>query len=182
MTASDIVPGRSCANCTLCCKVLSIPALLKPRGIVCGQCDWGKGCRIYARRPGACADFDCSYLLSPALGEEWKPTTAHLVLGYMTDADVILVFTDPDHPSAWRKEPYFSRIKKWAASTENGYVLVRETTRALALLGAEEFDLGAVRADQVVVRSKHPDSGANTIFVVDKAVADRVRSGRQGGT
>ena len=95
MSLPDIVPGRSCENCTLCCKVLGIPALDKPRNKVCGHCDWGKGCQIYTRRPGACRDFDCSYLLSPSLGEEWKPTTSHLVLGYMADADVVLIYTDP---------------------------------------------------------------------------------------
>ena len=179
MPRPDIVPGRSCENCTLCCKVLGIPALEKPRGTVCTHCDWGQGCKIYARRPGACADFDCSYLLSPALGDEWKPTTAHLVLGYMTEADIILIYTDPDHSAAWREEPYNSRIKTWAASTAKGYVLIWEGSRALALLGADEFDLGVVRDDQVIVRHEQPGPGGSkvTISVVDKAVADAERRG-----
>jgi hypothetical protein len=170
MAPSDIVPGRSCAGCTLCCKVLGIPELTKPRGIVCGYCAWGTGCRIYERRPGACADFDCSYLLSPALGEEWKPITSHLVLGYMAKDDVILIFTDPDHVGAWRKEPYISRIKGWARSTDTGYVLVWEQTRVLALLGADEFDLGRVTEDQVIVREQRA-GGRAAIYVTDKDAA-----------
>ncbi len=157
MTDSDIVPGRSCADCTLCCKVLGIPELAKPRGVVCGQCDWNKGCKIYAGRPGSCRDFDCSYLLSPALGEEWKPTTAHLVLGYMAREDIILIFTDPDHVGAWRREPYLARIKKWAGMTDKGYVLIWEAKRALALVGAQEFDLGELRDDQAIIRDDHRD-------------------------
>lgn len=157
MTAPDVVPGRSCANCTMCCKVLGIAALNKPRNEVCKHCTWGGGCRIYAQRPKACVDFDCSYLISPALGEEWKPTTAHLVLGYMADADVVLIYTDPDHPNAWRQEPYYSRIKNWAATTDKGYVLIWETERMLALLNADEFDLGNPREDQVIIR--HEQSG-----------------------
>lgn len=173
MTPSDIVPGRSCANCTLCCKLLGIAELQKPRGTVCDHCDWGQGCRIYARRPGACRDFDCSYLLSPALGEEWKPTTSHLVLGYMSDADIVLVYTDPDKVGAWREEPYYSRIKKWAAGTGEGYVLIWEAARALALVGADEFDLGAVRDDQVIVRRVQPGPHGTkvSIHVADKQVA-----------
>ena len=165
MTTTDIVPGRSCADCTMCCKVLGIPELAKPRGVVCTHCDWGKGCTVYAQRPAACRDFDCSYLLSPALGEEWKPTTARLVLGYMAREDIILVFTDPEHPGAWRQEPYYARIKKWAGMTETGYVLIWEAARTLALLGSDEFDLGEMRDDQVIVREQRPD-GTVTIRVV----------------
>ncbi len=178
MSSSDIVPGRSCENCTLCCKVLGIPALEKPRGQVCRHCDWGNGCKIYARRPGVCADFDCSYLLSPALGEEWKPTTSHLVLGYMADADIVLIYTDPDHAAAWRQEPYYSRIKTWAAGTERGYVLIWESARVLALVGTDEFDLGAVRDDQVIVRDVRagPRGKTVTIAVIDRAAADAERN------
>lgn len=157
MTPSDIVPGRSCDGCTLCCKVLGIEALDKTRNTVCTHCAWSKGCKIYSQRPNACVDFDCSYLISPALGEEWKPSTAHLVLGYMADADVVLIYTDPDYPDAWRQEPYYSRIKTWAATTDKGYVLIWEENRMLALLNTDEFDLGNPRADQAIVR--HEQSG-----------------------
>lgn len=157
MTATDIVPGRSCANCTLCCKVLAIPELRKPRGQVCEYCAWTKGCTVYAKRPGGCRDFDCSYLLSPALGEEWKPTTAHMVLGYRAQEDIILIFTDPDYPGMWRTEPYATRVKKWAGMTDIGYVLIWESGRALALVGQDEFDLGTPGDDQVIVRENQPD-------------------------
>lgn len=159
----EIVPGRSCEACTLCCKVIGIPALAKPQGHDCPHCDIGRGCTIYQRRPAVCADFYCSFLLSPALGEEWKPTTSHFVLGYMADADVVLIYADPDHPAAWRQEPYISRIRKWAATTDTGYVLVWQGARALALHGADEFDLGALRDDQVIVRDPGAD-GKVTIY------------------
>jgi hypothetical protein len=161
-----VVPGRSCDNCTLCCKAIGIPELAKPQGHDCIHCDIGRGCKIYGRRPEACAEFYCSYLLSPALGEEWKPQTAHLVLGYMSDADVILIYTDPDHPGAWRREPYLARIKKWAGTTDTGYVLVWEKHRALALCGGAEFDLGLLSDDQVIVRDN--SHGKVAIYAVAK--------------
>jgi len=164
MSFPDIVPGRSCENCTLCCKVLGIPELQKPRDAVCSHCDWTKGCTIYARRPGACRDFDCSYLLSPALGDEWKPTTSHMVLGYMAEADIVLVYTDPDHSGVWRREPYYSRIKKWAVPSDTGgYVVIWEKTRVLVLSGIDEFDLGVVHEDQIIVRDEQPSPGGKKV-------------------
>ena len=171
MTAGvDIVPGRSCENCTLCCKVIGVPALGKPQGHDCTHCDIGRGCRIYARRPEVCAAFYCSYLLSPALGDEWKPLTSHLVLGYMADADVVLIYTDPDHPGVWRREPYLARIKTWAATTDTGYVLIWEMDRALALLGDDEFDLGKLYDGQVIVRDAGT-AGKATIYAANRPVS-----------
>ncbi|MBX7200181.1 MAG: hypothetical protein K1X51_12505 [Rhodospirillaceae bacterium] len=163
----DVVPGRSCDACTLCCKVIGVPELAKPQGHDCRHCDTGRGCRIYDRRPAVCADFYCSYLLSPALGDEWKPLTSHLVLGYMADADVILIYTDPGHPGMWRRAPYLARIKKWAAATDKGYVLIWEKDRALALLNDDEFDLGKLYDGQVIVRDADA-AGKATIYAADR--------------
>ncbi len=176
MTPAAVVPGRSCENCTLCCKVLGIPELAKPRGQECTFCDTGRGCTIYGRRPEVCAEFYCSFLLSPALGEEWKPTTSHMVLGYIADADVIIIYTDPDHPGVWRQEPYLARVKKWARTTDTGYVLIWEGKGALALHGEDEFDLGALRDDQVIVRDDGRGDGIGnktTVYVVDRDAAAR---------
>jgi hypothetical protein len=170
----EIVAGRSCDSCTLCCKVIAVAELDKPRGQDCGHCDIGRGCKVYDRRPRVCAEFYCSYLLSPALGEEWKPATAKMVLGYMSEADVIIIYTDPDHPRMWRTEPYYSRIRKWAGSTDKGYVLIWEPEGARALYGDREFALGSVRDDQVIVRAEQPGPSGNTvnIYVIDRAQAE----------
>ena len=37
MTVDSIVPGRSCGTCSLCCKLLKVVELSKPRGIVIGE-------------------------------------------------------------------------------------------------------------------------------------------------
>ena len=166
----DIVPGRSCANCTVCCTALGIPELEKPKGVDCRFCDTGRGCTIYARRPEPCVDFYCSYLLSPALGDEWKPTTSHMVLGYMAEADVIIIYTDRAYPGLWRQEPYLTRVKKWAVS-DIGYVLIWDADGARALVNGDEFALGLLRDDQVIVRS---DEGNRVrIYAADKADVDR---------
>jgi hypothetical protein len=57
MPASDelnnvaIVAGRSCAGCTMCCKLLSVEPLNKPRQQWCSHCDIGVGCEIYVTCP-----------------------------------------------------------------------------------------------------------------------------------
>jgi hypothetical protein len=144
------------------------------------HCDWGKGCKIYARRPSPCVDFDCSYLLSPSLSEEWKPTISHFVLGYMTEADVTIVYVDSDYVGAWRQEPYYSVIKRWAATTEQGYVLVYDDKGTLALAGTDEFNLGVLRDDQVIVRHEQPTPAGKkiAIYAIDKHVADMERRGQ----
>ena len=86
-----------------------------------------------------------------------------------------MIYTDPDHFAAWRQEPYYSRIKKWAAGTGKGYVFIWEAKIALALVGIDEIDVGAVRNDQVIVRREHPGPQGSrmTIHVVDKQVTAR---------
>src|SRR5207247_689262 len=98
-----------------------------------------------------------------------------LVLGYMQDADVILIFTDPDHAGAWRQQPYYARIKKWAATTDEGYVLIWECAGARVLVGEREFEFGVVRDDQVIVRGEQtgPTGRTVTISLIDRAVAER---------
>src|SRR5262245_7587478 len=73
------LPGRSCGGCTLCCKVLGVPALEKPRGTWCSHCERGTGCRIYETRPDACRTFLCGWLVNPRFGAEWKPERSKIV-------------------------------------------------------------------------------------------------------
>lgn len=49
--APQLVAGRSCAGCTLCCKLLAVEALAKPRAKWCPHCDSKQGCTIYETRP-----------------------------------------------------------------------------------------------------------------------------------
>ncbi len=57
-----VVGGRSCGDCTLCCKLIGIPELEKPPGTWCLRCTIGKGCQIYDTRPEACRNFRCAWL------------------------------------------------------------------------------------------------------------------------
>ena len=106
-----IVAGRSCQGCTLCCKLLGIAELEKPRGIWCSHCDPRRGCQIYGSHPNECRGFYCGFLTNGALSEIWRPTKCKMVLAYdETHAPRLSVHVDPDRANVWREEPYFSQI------------------------------------------------------------------------
>src|SRR4029078_2240950 len=74
-----IRPG-GCGGCTLCCKVMAVPALAKPAGTSCQHCNTGRGRGIYETPPAECAEFLCGYLAQPELPEDWKPVVSRLII------------------------------------------------------------------------------------------------------
>jgi hypothetical protein len=112
----ELVPGRTCGTCMMCCKLYALAELKKRAGEWCGHAERGRGCGIYESRPGVCQDFYCAWRLDPALGSEWKPDKARFVVA--TDVfgyNALTVTLDPGMPQAWKKEPYYAAIKSWAA-------------------------------------------------------------------
>lgn len=122
----DIVPGRNCDGCTMCCKLLSVAELDKAPVSWCTLCDAKVGCRQYAGRPHECRDFYCEYLLDPGLDERWKPSRCKLVVTREEPMGETLVHNDPARPGAWRRQPFHAQILAWAsaAATEGGKVIV----------------------------------------------------------
>ncbi len=155
-TGSTIVTGRSCADCTLCCKLLSIAELAKPQQTWCAHCTVAVGCQIYESKPGECTDFFCGYLLNDSLGEEWRPSTCSMVVHYEELANRIVIHVDADRRDAWRTEPYFSQIKQWArdAAPRRGQVIVWQGLDAVAVLPDREKMLGRMGEDQVIISSE----------------------------
>lgn len=152
-TAGDLVPGRSCGGCTLCCKLLAIDVLAKPRGRWCQHCNPKRGCTIYADRPEPCRGFHCGYLRLPDLDERWKPSKARFLINYEDRANRIVIHADPDRPDAWRVEPYYSTIKGWAANAarQGGQVLIWAGDAATLVLPNREAELGRIGEHQIIV-------------------------------
>ena len=71
---------KSCGECGLCCKLLSAPSLGKPPRKWCVHFRRGRGCDIYADRPAECSGIICGWLVTPQLGEEWRPDRAGFLL------------------------------------------------------------------------------------------------------
>jgi len=69
----DLVAGRTCGECTVCCTVMAIdkPDLQKEAGVTCRHCR--DGCTIYDTRPKLCRDFHCGWRQLPILDDGWRP-------------------------------------------------------------------------------------------------------------
>jgi hypothetical protein len=143
----------------------------KPRHEWCRHCDIGEGCKIYDTRPQMCRDFYCGYLLMPNLPEHWKPSRSRIVLTWESHANRLVVNVDGGRPDAWRKEPYYSQIKKWAAAARRnrGELLLWQGKDAVAVLPDRELFVGPLRAGQtiVVVEKKVPGGVELEAKVID---------------
>jgi hypothetical protein len=150
---SPIAPGRKCGTCTLCCKVMKIDELEKPRGIWCRHCSVGVGCRIYDDRPGECRRFLCGYLTEASLSEDWLPTKSKIVLAADLDGKRIAAHVDPSRPDAWKAEPFYSQLKEWArlAAPVNGQVLACVGRTTVVILPDKDVDLGVVADNELIV-------------------------------
>ena len=133
--ASPVVPGRSCGDCTLFCKLMGVPSLKKPVDTWCVHCETTGGCAIYDARPGVCRDFYCGYLTDRTLGEVWKPSESKFVMVPSYKHNCVMVHVDPQRPDAWRREPYFSALKNLArkAAPHRGQVLIRVGGKTILL-------------------------------------------------
>jgi hypothetical protein len=82
--------------------------------VACEHCTEAGGCRIYPDRPTECRQFYCGYLLDPTLDECWKPSKSKLVVAFAEHPYAVAIHVDAGSPNAWRKEPFYSQIRRWA--------------------------------------------------------------------
>lgn len=50
---------RECGECSVCCKILEIPTINKPKKTTCPNVVANGGCSIYQDRPSECRTFQC---------------------------------------------------------------------------------------------------------------------------
>jgi len=120
---------KSCGDCGLCCKLMGVTELQKPAGKWCVHFRRGRGCDAYETRPPSCRVFNCTWLLTEALDETWKPTAC----GFLMHADDgrLIVECDPSRPHAWRADPYRRMLEGWASAGQE--VLIFAGKRGLRL-------------------------------------------------
>jgi hypothetical protein len=161
MEEEIIVSGRACGACTLCCKVLGIPEIDKPKGEWCQHCDIGRGCGIYSDRPAVCRAFHCGYLTMPALGAHWFPARSKMIITSEFEGEQIAIQVDPSRPTAWREQPYYGEIKQWAraAAKDLQQVVVCIAKRQIVILPDEDVDLGEIAQDERIVIGEVVENG-----------------------
>jgi len=115
--ADPIVPGRECGSCSMCCKLPGIPFLdpPKPAGQWCRHCQPGRGCGIWSARPEGCIRFNCDWRKNARLGDEWRPDRCGFLLTRTSETSPYEVLVEPNRSDAWRKEPYYSGLRRVAA-------------------------------------------------------------------
>jgi hypothetical protein len=135
---------RECGSCSLCCKVLDVPAVFKPAGQWCRHFKAGEGCGIHQLRPKSCREFACLWLKDYGLDEAWKPSTCKFVMAEAYDGDAIMVHVDPKQKNAWRAEPYYTALKALAGKVmqDNQLIMIVEPGRRFVLTPETEIDIG----------------------------------------
>jgi hypothetical protein len=168
---SPLVPGRRCGSCMLCCKVMGVPELKKPAGVMCPHAGLGKGCTIHENRPPFCRQFFCGWRLDPNIDALWKPDICGFVLVISLHYSALVLMVDPARPLAWRMQPYHGRLQEWAARAfaENKRIVVMVGGEATVVLPDHDVPLGVLAPDDEIVLSR-PGGGYH---------AERRR--RQGG-
>jgi hypothetical protein len=152
----ELVPGRACGTCSLCCKVLRIEETESPAGEWCKHCDPGHGCKIHPTRPATCRDFFCMWLTLAEIGEHWKPSKSKMVLRSELDGARIAAHVDKSSPGAWLRAPYYQDLKRWAAIAAQGenQVSVWIGMHAIVVLPDRDVDLGVVADDEVIISTR----------------------------
>jgi len=92
---------------------MTVAELSKPGGTWCTHATSAKAAGFTRIRPQSCSVFFCVYSPQCHAGEHWKPSHSRMVV--TRDTGRINIIVDPSS-DAWRKEPYHSDLKKWAAS------------------------------------------------------------------
>jgi len=76
--------GRSCGDCTACCFTHEIKHFNKPVAQQCGQCEVGKGCKIYGQHPQECKGFKCLWLMKE-FPENMRPDRLGVVVDFVPE-------------------------------------------------------------------------------------------------
>ena len=146
-----ITKKRSCSGCTMCCKLLGIVELQKPRVSWCPHCEIGVGCQIYETRPETCRAFECLWLQPEAvefLGDEDRPDKTGVVLFTPDDADTLQVHVDPHKPDNWKKGATAKLIRAFSGS---GQIVLITIGNDRKMLGSDK-QVKALRAADIQIK------------------------------
>lgn len=179
IAADGLVEGRSCDGCTLCCKLLEVTTLEKPRAQWCSHCDRKNGCRIYDQRPPECGAFYCGFRRLSTIDERWKPSHCKFLINYESDTHRIVLHCDPARPEAWLEAPYIDIIRQWSRSAirDGSMVIVWTGQKATVVFPDRIKDLGHVRDDQWIIAVDQPSpSGLVRDFIVVEPDDPRVQA------
>jgi hypothetical protein len=90
-TDSDLVSGRECGTCTVCCRTLKIdaPEPKKFADVLCEHCTPARGCKIYENRPSVCSNWYCGWRKMPHLTDHWRPDRCGVLICFVGEGEGI---------------------------------------------------------------------------------------------
>jgi hypothetical protein len=138
---------------------MQIDELNKPMGTWCPNCAVGSGCRIYASRPADCREFVCQWLITPDLPDAMRPDKVKVVLAMQDPGPGLMAHCDVANPMAWRKEPIYSLLKRYATQGWGTPMkaLARAGDRLWLITPREDVDLGEVPPGSTYSHVTGPD-------------------------
>jgi hypothetical protein len=104
----DLVPERTCGECTLCCTVMAIdkPDIQKDAGVICRHCRGG--CAIYETRPALCRDYHCGWRQLPILDDSWRPDRSGVFVEIeVIDDQTVISMVLVGNPLKTVRQPWF---------------------------------------------------------------------------
>lgn len=109
--------GRQCGACSMCCFMLKVEDIDKPKNEWCSHCHPGKGCSIYPDRPAACRTYTCAWLVNANIPDYWRPLESGMIVDFHMAEDgsaAMRIHVHPDNPGRWLEEPFYDDIRRWA--------------------------------------------------------------------
>ncbi len=90
------------------------------------------------------------------------------------------VHIDPDRPDCWRREPYYSQLKKWArkSAEKRLQVVVYIRNRAIVILPDKDVDLGTVENDELIITQPHRNRRGQIVLNAEKIKKDDPRAAK----
>lgn len=79
------------------------------------------------------------------LGEEWKPDIAKFVMIHEYDGRCLTLLVDANQPHAWKREPYYSVLKKLVVEqmARNQIIMIADDKRRWLMMTDDEPMLGS---------------------------------------
>jgi hypothetical protein len=84
----DLVDGRDCGSCTVCCESVAVEELDKTTGVMCRHCIEGGGCGIYDTRPTCCREWFCGWRVLGHLNDDWRPDKSGVLIAFVGEASL----------------------------------------------------------------------------------------------
>ena len=100
----------------------------------------------------SCVTTVCLWLDSEKLDEAWRPDRAKFLMYTEKDGQRLNVIVDPNQPGAWKREPYYRRLKAMSElALEGRELVVCIGDRRIVVFPHEDVDLGLVDPEHKLV-------------------------------